>query len=138
MDEEYVYRAVFANTTIKGQTFLAVGDALNERGFNMAAATMNDDGSLVVPHTQPRRRPARLWFEAPTPPPPFSQTDWPLAAKPKPAALDGAFVQAAEAAAFCVVVAQRVSASIRRDRHRVGEDGRAVKLANVAHDSHPK
>lgn len=69
-DDEYAYRAAYGNTTIKGQSFSAVGDALIERGFNMAAATMDADGNLLVPHTQPRRRPARLWFEAPPPPPP--------------------------------------------------------------------
>lgn len=70
MHEEYAYRAAFGNTTIKGESFLAVGDALIERGFNMAAATLSDDGHLVVPHTQPRRRPAKMWFEAPPAPPP--------------------------------------------------------------------
>ena len=71
-DDEYAFRAVYGNTTIKGQCFEAVGDALIERGFNMAAAQPNGDGSLMIPHTQPRRRSARLWIEqadAPEPPP---------------------------------------------------------------------
>lgn len=67
--EDYFYRAAFGNTTIKGQSFLAVGDALIERGFDMAAATMDASGNLSVPHTQPRRRAAKVWFEKPAPPP---------------------------------------------------------------------
>jgi hypothetical protein len=76
-NEEYAYRASFGNTTIKGQSFLAVGDALIERGFDMTAAAMDGRGNLLVPHTQPRRRPARVWFEkaAPPPPPPRSAAD---------------------------------------------------------------
>jgi hypothetical protein len=75
--EEYAYRASFGNTTIKGQSFLAVGDALIERGFDMAAAHLDSGGKLTVPHTQPRRRPAKVWFEQspPPPPPPPSQEE---------------------------------------------------------------
>lgn len=69
-EDDYAYRAAYGNTTIKGDSFQAVGDALIERGFNMAAASLNDDGHLLIPHTQPRRRPARMWFEQPAPPPP--------------------------------------------------------------------
>jgi hypothetical protein len=79
-NEEYAYRAAYGNTTIKGQSFLAVGDALIERGFNMAAAAMDGRGNLLVPHTLPRRRPAKVWFEQPPapeppPPPPPSEED---------------------------------------------------------------
>ena len=64
MEEEptYAFRAVFGNTTIKGQSFTGVGDALIERGFDMTRAYSTGDG-LTVPHTLPRRRPAKLWFE---------------------------------------------------------------------------
>lgn len=77
MDDEYAFRAVYGNTSIKGQCFEAVGDALIERGFNMAAATRNDDGSLTIPHTQPRRRSARMWLEKvdETPPAPSPEDE---------------------------------------------------------------
>ncbi|MEI7780320.1 MAG: hypothetical protein WCJ18_00170 [Planctomycetota bacterium] len=64
MEDEgvYAFRAVFGNTTIKGQSFTGVGDALTERGFDMTKARATEDG-LSVPHTLPRRRPAKVWFE---------------------------------------------------------------------------
>ena len=61
--EEYAFKAVYGNTTIKGHTFTGVADALVERGFDMAKAAAAGEGVLSIPHTLPRRRAARLWFE---------------------------------------------------------------------------
>ena len=67
--EEYAFKAVFGNTTIKGHTFTGVADALVERGFDVAKAVPDGEGVISIPHTQPRRRPARLWFEFEVQPP---------------------------------------------------------------------
>lgn len=70
MDESYAFRAVYGNTVIKGHDFQAVADALIERGFDMTDVTRLPDGSLSVAHTNPRRRAAKLSFQAAEPPPP--------------------------------------------------------------------
>jgi len=68
--DEYVFRAVYGKTTIKGDDFQAVADALVERGFDMTRAEGMADGTLKVPHTQPRRQAARMMFDKHEPPPP--------------------------------------------------------------------
>lgn len=69
MGDEYAVKAAYGNTTIKGHDLEGVADALIERGFDMSKATPLDDGALSVPHTLPRRRPAKLWMELPEPEP---------------------------------------------------------------------
>lgn len=60
MDEQQVFIARYSNTTIKGESFSAVGDVLQERGFLMARAAEVEPRVLAVPHRNPRRPAAKI------------------------------------------------------------------------------
>lgn len=67
MDMEYAFVATYNGTKIKGHTFTSVGDALVERGFEMARAVQVDAATLEVPHGNPRRAKAKLVAKLPEP-----------------------------------------------------------------------
>ena len=69
MDEDFAFKAVFGNTTIRGYAFVGVADALIERGFDITNAKQVGE-ALVVPHTLPRRRPAKIYRVNPQVPEP--------------------------------------------------------------------
>lgn len=53
--------ARYASQTVSGDTFVEVADLLTQRGFDIARAVSHSHGSLTVPHTDGRRRPANLF-----------------------------------------------------------------------------
>ena len=65
--EEYAFVATYSGTKIKGHTLTAVGDALVERGFEMAQAVQVAPMTLEVPHSNPRRGKAKVVASLPEP-----------------------------------------------------------------------
>lgn len=98
--EEYAFKAVFGNTVIKGHTFVAVADALIERGFDMAQAARMECGGLSIPHSLPRRRAAKLTFVKNEP-------------EPTPVAVEDVRLNALLDAAYSAVYSGRVTPGIQ-------------------------
>jgi hypothetical protein len=57
---EYAFIAKAGKAAIKGDSFTAVGDELQRRGFDMSRAQQVGPNEIKIPHTDPRRAHARL------------------------------------------------------------------------------
>jgi len=66
---EHAFVAQFGTTVIKGHTFSAVGDALEERGYVMSAAIHIEAGVINIPHKARNKPTATMTAMAPEPTP---------------------------------------------------------------------